>query len=349
MASLPCLDIDALVAPLPGDDPAGPSVPFATRQALEEARKEVRLEDFDANDPLRPTQAKAADWPGIVRLASETLATKSKDLLTAARLTEALVRYHGYAGLRDGLTLLRRLIEEGWDRLNPTIEDGDLEVRAAPINWLDDADRGARFPSTIGAVPIVEGEDVAFTWLDWRKGQEANDEEKRQAFDRLVFATPRERCQDNVDDLAQAIEEIGGLQRALDARLGELAPGLVAIRKAASDCQTLAQMILGRKGAGPAPAAPVVADHEGGAPAESGNGRPAGRRPTSREEVYEQLAAAAELLQQIEPHSPIPYLIQRAVELGRLPFPQLLKVLIRDANVLTELNRELGIKELQEG
>jgi type VI secretion system protein ImpA len=61
--------------------------------------------------------------------------------------------------------------------------------------------------------------------------------------------------------------------------------------------------------------------------------------------VYQQLAEAAARLQQLEPHSPIPYLVQRAVELGALPFPELIRALIREPNVLSELNRELGIQE----
>src|SRR4029077_16859635 len=74
-------------------------------------------------------------------------------------------------------------------------------------------------------------------------------------------------------------------------------------------------------------------------------GSAAGSHPGSRAEVYRQLARAAAVLRQLEPHSPIPYLIQRAVELGNKPFPELIKALIRDANVLHELNREFGIKE----
>jgi type VI secretion system protein ImpA len=56
------------------------------------------------------------------------------------------------------------------------------------------------------------------------------------------------------------------------------------------------------------------------------------------------LAQAAALLKELEPHSPIPYLVQRAVELGALPFPELMIALIREPNVLADLNRELGIK-----
>jgi len=61
--------------------------------------------------------------------------------------------------------------------------------------------------------------------------------------------------------------------------------------------------------------------------------------------VYRQLSEAAALLQRLEPQSPIPYLINRAVELGSLPFPELMKQLIRNNEVLGEMNRELGIKE----
>src|SRR5688572_10518289 len=132
MAQPPLLDYQVLVAPIAGDDPAGSSVPFEVRRKLEEDRKEESLDDYAPDDPARPEKAKKADWDSISRLAQETLKNVSKDLQVAARLTEALVRLHGFAGLRDGLRLLRELIEQGWERLNPQLEDGDVEPRAAP-------------------------------------------------------------------------------------------------------------------------------------------------------------------------------------------------------------------------
>jgi type VI secretion system protein ImpA len=69
------------------------------------------------------------------------------------------------------------------------------------------------------------------------------------------------------------------------------------------------------------------------------------RAPSTRAEVYRQLKEAAAVLRNLEPHSPIPYFIERAVELGALPFPEMIRALIRDGGVLSELNRELGIKE----
>ncbi|MCA1684569.1 MAG: type VI secretion system ImpA family N-terminal domain-containing protein, partial [Planctomycetia bacterium] len=149
MPTAPLLDLDALTAPIPGPDPAGKSVPFAVREQLETARKETDTRSFDKGDPLRPSDEQRADWALVIRLATETVSQTSKDLLIAARLTEALTKRYGFAGARDGLGLLRRLAEDCWDRLLPPIEEEeDAEVRAAAFAWLSDPDRGARFPHT---------------------------------------------------------------------------------------------------------------------------------------------------------------------------------------------------------
>ena len=65
----------------------------------------------------------------------------------------------------------------------------------------------------------------------------------------------------------------------------------------------------------------------------------------TRADVYQRLAESADLLEKMEPHSPIPYLIKRAVDLGSLPFPQLMRALISDAKAIEELNKGLGIKD----
>lgn len=49
--------------------------------------------------------------------------------------------------------------------------------------------------------------------------------------------------------------------------------------------------------------------------------------PQSRDDAYRQLATIAEYLARYEPHSPVPYLIQRALEWGSKPLPLLLREL----------------------
>jgi type VI secretion system protein ImpA len=350
MATEPLLDLAELLAPIPGDTPAGEPVGFGVRAEMEEARKEIDPADFDADDPLRPTEAKKADWPGLARLATKTLTESSKDLLVAARLTEALTKLHGYAGLAAGLELLRRLMAECWDRLHPAVEDGDLEVRAGPFNWLGDDGRGARFPYTLRTVPLFQGDAGWFTLRDWENIQAGKGTVKREDFERAMNAASRDHCQALVDDLGRCADELTKLLGVLNETLGPVAPAMTDVRAALGEAQVLAKQALSRK-------APVEASG-GRQPPVNGDtpkqGADAPRPPAAaltRHDIYARLSEAAAILERMEPHSPVPYLIRRAVALGNLPFPQMMKALMRAEfqNALADLNRDLGIDESQPG
>src|SRR5258708_40271741 len=111
MPSPPLIDIDALLAPISAETPAGDDLPYDVRLKLDEYRKIVEGAE-------RAEDNKEAEWDKVIEVAQETLKHKTKHLRPAARLTEALVRQNhqgkivGYAGLRDGLQLLRRLVDE---------------------------------------------------------------------------------------------------------------------------------------------------------------------------------------------------------------------------------------------
>jgi type VI secretion system protein ImpA len=353
MPTPPLIDFDALTAPIPGPNPAGKGVPFAVREQLEQSRKEVDPKLFDKADPLRPTEEQRADWGLVVKLTSEALTKTSKDLLVAARLTEALTKRHGFAGVRDGLGLMRRMVEGCWDRLFPPIEEeDDAEVRAAAFTWLNDPDRGSRFPHTLRAVTLVGRDDNEFAWRDWKATQtppkDPNDKkpaELKAAFEKAVQTTPREFCQNSVDDLKAALAELDTLDGVLDTTMGRMAPAISGVRDALGQCLILAEQILSQKGPAPASAAAPPAEAASSAPAEESApaAAPAGPKPTTRFELYQRIAETSAALKVLEPHSPIPYLLERAVELGALSFPELMKVLVRNPEVLNMMNRELGI------
>src|SRR5262249_1392913 len=107
------------------------------------------------------------------------------------------------------------------------------------------------------------------------------------------------------------------------------------------DCYTLMQLIMARQ----RPVSFTQAAAPEGTPAAQVSAGPSAMAVTSRAEAYRLLEQAAAVLRGIEPPSPIPDLGQRAIRLGAMPFPQLIKELIREANVVAELNRELGIQE----
>jgi len=121
-----------LLQPIPGPSPAGADLRY---DSVYDRIKDARLEDDDApqGDWSRPR--KTSDFGLVAKLASDALASRSKDLQLAAWLTEAQLRREGFVGLREGLELLRGLLQGFWDVLYPPLEDGDAELRAAPLAW----------------------------------------------------------------------------------------------------------------------------------------------------------------------------------------------------------------------
>src|SRR5438270_2863727 len=122
-----------LLNPISEGNPSGENLRYAPAY---DKIKEARREDDDAPQGEWRRERKLADWPTVIKLSTEALSKKSKDLQLAAWLTEALIKRNGMAGLLDGLQVLGALIETFWDNLYPELEDGDAEFRAAPVGWV---------------------------------------------------------------------------------------------------------------------------------------------------------------------------------------------------------------------
>jgi type VI secretion system protein ImpA len=336
------LDLDSLLDPVAGADQAGSSATYLElRSQLDDLRREVKPEDFEADDPRRPDKPQYADWVKIEDVTRKALAKDSKDLRLAGYLVEALVNQYQFAGLHEGLRLLREMLERCWDRCYPGIEDGDVEVRIGVFTALDDLNTKGRvpFPNYLRMLPIVVGGGLKHSYEDWKKSQEKGGE-LAESFAKALQAVDPEQGAKTAQVIEECLLEHGRLVQALETRFGSAATGLSNLRRALEDCGRVARLMTSQPGK----------DGVG----KKGESRPVGDGKTdnqgsrtaaaSRADAYRQLGEAADLLQRLEPHSPIPYLVKRAVELGALPFPQLMKALIREPNVLAELTREFGLK-----
>src|SRR5277367_2597727 len=110
---------DDLLTPIPGPNPAGENLRYAP---IYDKIREARREEDDAAQGDWKRERKVADYAQVIKLASEAIATKSKDLQLAAWLTEAVIRKEGFAGLRQGLNLCFGLLDKFWDDCYPVIE-----------------------------------------------------------------------------------------------------------------------------------------------------------------------------------------------------------------------------------
>src|SRR5581483_8120802 len=105
---------DDVLTPIPGANPAGESLRYAQ---IYDKIKEARREDDDAPQGEWQRERKTADYPLVIKLTSEAIATKSKDLELASWLTEALLIREGFAGLNEGLQVICGLVANFWDNL----------------------------------------------------------------------------------------------------------------------------------------------------------------------------------------------------------------------------------------
>lgn len=366
------LDPDALLDPIPGDNPAGTRAAYLLDWGkLDQARKP----EYDYTDPKNPSVKKKPDWEFVARTGGKLLREQSKDLGLAVRVVEAVARAEGenwpqqaakgepatgFAALADGFALLRGLVERCWAAVHPADDPDDPELRAGPFNWLSDVRTGAMFPATVRGLPLIAGPHGPVGHTDWfatdinealtKAEQDQARADLKERCEKAVAAATPAQCQAVFGDLTRCVEQLTGLAAALAEKMGSAAPGLVDLRSAVADCYGLAKEFLSRKGGpvSPPPEAGMTDEPTAGGPAApqgSGGAAAVGQVVATRDGAYAALRQAADLLEKLEPHSPIPLMVKRAVALKDKPFPEMIRAFVRDTSALSEMYRELGLDE----
>lgn len=246
---------DNLLNPIPGPHPSGEYLRYAAtskRDAthfydkIEEARREEdAVSDWNEG-------GKKADYDQVIKLATDALANRTKDVWIASRLTEALLKKHGFEGFKEGLDLLRGLLENFWDGVYPELEDGDAELRAMPLEWI-----ATRFGNELRRVPLTRPKPPltksGFNWFDWEptngipteEAASANESdrakrneaiaEKRvtpEEFGDAFAATPKSDYKAwaaSLDGIDEAIDALDGVCKE---KFGSLAPSYEDLRRA---------------------------------------------------------------------------------------------------------------------
>jgi len=346
------LQAAGLLEPITDSQPCGSNI---RHQPEYDSLREARRED-DESLPTGVWQAdlKRADWIAVERLANEILSRKSKDMMVAVWLGEAWLHRHGFAGLTAGLNLLANLCERFTDELHPQPQDGDLSWRSSPLEWLV-----RRYAEVLLIrVPLLGevGQEFAkFSFADWQQLQRSlligSDSKKAKAEREAAQATQRQlndalrmlpgvQFRQNLLWLTESRAALARLEAWSDIQLAFDSPSFTPLRQTIEQLTTLMQEFLAMHPA--TPPQPAVDE----SPFFTEEAPPAvapGRAPGSRDEAYRQLALIAEYLAKTEPHSPVPYLINRAVEWGQKPLRDLLAELISSDAEARRLWTLLGV------
>jgi type VI secretion system protein ImpA len=366
MASLISIDLEALLAPISDDMPAGKdcrqnSPANSLYQQVKTARnsaREIERKNSAGADLGSPDD----DWRKVFDLAPKILAQESKDLEVACWYLESLLRRRGFCGLRDGLMLLEGLIERFWEDLYPTPDEDGLETKVAPITGLNGTGQEGVLISAIRTSLITQGNSRGpFAFWECQKAlscQRIQDEDNREKeFKKLGFEfediekaineSSAEFMTDLRDDLTECIDLYRQISRRLDEYCGTYdAPPTSLVISLLEECLSVVQHLGQHKF--PAVEIPIaddpIATDAGAASTAAPAPRGAGGPPETREQAFKQMLEIAEFFREREPHSPISYVLEKAVKWGNMPLFELMRELISDDKTLEEYGKLTGVK-----
>jgi type VI secretion system protein ImpA len=361
----PVLDFEALLAPISEESPSGENLRYS---GIYDEIGEARRSDDALIQGDWQTDLKVADYRKVVSVATDALATQAKDLQIAAWLCESLAMQYGFVGLRDGLKLMSALQDQFWDTLHPEVDEGDMEGRANAVSWMD-----GQTGFAIRKIPITQGS--GYSYIDWEDAkrfslpdnfdslspeqQESLQAEMSRAeregrvsgdlWKKARAQTRRQFCEELNFAIEECVAELKELNRVIDERYDRnQMPSTPQLEKSLDEVHLQVKRILADKRIEePDPAdaeeysnGEAAEGEEGSGPANRGGSRGA---IEGRADALKRLSEIASFFQRTEPHSPVSYLVQRAVRWGNMPLEAWLQDVVKDENVLGNLKEMLGL------
>ena len=257
---------DDLLTPIPGANPSGISLRY---DPVTDKIKEARREELEAPQGAWKSALKTADYPQVIKLASDAIAKRGKDLQLAVWLVDAHIRREHFAVIPSCFKFLHDLCDQFWETVHPEMEDGDLEVRATPLEWL-----GSKLDEPIRLLPITPS---GLSWFRYKESRtvgyeaEATSEDKRKnrnqlisegkisadEFDQAIGAMPKEFCEKQFKQIEESLEALEELTSFLDEKFGDLSPSFIKVRTALEENAQVVKGFINKKGGPPPAAAPA--------------------------------------------------------------------------------------------
>ncbi|HEX5127433.1 MAG TPA: type VI secretion system protein TssA [Rhodocyclaceae bacterium] len=350
------LNLEELLAPIPGAKPAGEDVSF---DPIIDQIKEARRADADyLNQGDWKSEIKIAEWSKVKELATQVLTTQSKDLQVACWLAEALTQLHGFVGARDGFIVIDGLLQNFWEQLYPEKDGDDLDDRVGRLTWLDN-----NLSAVLRLVPMTApvGEAKGYGWIRWQESRDVDNlaRQSKEHFDQAlkdgkigsemwtsaVVQTPAPFYETLLASSGEAHAALKALVKTIDSVFGYDAPSTGQLGETLTNICKLAIKLAEEKGIATGAATEAAADGEttddvgitsGAAP--QGQGGP----PRNREDAVKRLREVAEYFRAAEPHSPVTYIVEKAVRWSGMRLDTWLREVVRDDTTKDRLKDMLG-------
>lgn len=364
-------NIEQLLTPVDSEQPAGIDLREDTGSdaiyyTLKDARNSARSIERNSfpGDDNEEKHSERLHWKQILKLAPKAL-QQSKDLEIAAWYTEALIREYGFAGLKQGFTLINGLIQNFWQDLYPLPDEDGISTRVAVLVGLNGINNSVgTLIAPINTAPITA--DGTYSTWSYNQAQEldktkdpAAKKKKIEAgavsVDTIKSAVKPSQSEFYFEldaDISAALTEFTASTDKLDELCGDDTPPSTNIRKALESAQKTVRVIA-KDILMPEPEQ-IETGNDGALDNASGIETTADSEATNTEfktmgsikgriEAFKTLQLVAEFFKRTEPHSPIGYAIERIVRWGDMSLPELLQELVPDPQAKDYYEKLVGL------
>lgn len=343
-----------LLNPIPGKMPCGKYLRYT--EVYDQIREARREESDKLPQGVWKIDVKRADWEKVSQLCQTALIQQTKDLQIAAWLTEAWLHLEGLAGLAKGLKLITQLTQKFWKNIHPQFDNENAEFRIIPYEWMN-----SKLSMAIQTIMITLPNDKsghAYRFLDYtdanrptsnQKTQPSSDTDTKPSSATIslsIKATPTSFYHSLEENCSLTLKTSEKLEKILASHLQNEAPSFFRIREQVEAFQRLVVHILKDRDE-----KNLKKQEDGAMPqkkqakqASSGNALPP-LSIKSRTQAYTILAEVAAYLERVEPHSPTPYLIHRAITWGSMSLAELISDTLNKGQDMSLLLDILNVKK----
>ncbi|WP_075188040.1 type VI secretion system protein TssA [Teredinibacter haidensis] len=370
MASPNLVDIDSLLLAISDETPFGTDIrddssPSSIYQTIKGERNSARALERQNIDDKNSSEADT-HWRKIADLAPEILTHYAKDLEVACWYAEAMIRIYGFQGLRDAFSLMHGLIDQYWEGLYPMPDEYGMETRVACVAGLNGEGAEGVIIAPIRKIKITDGENPGpFSFWQYQRVLEAHkssdDDTRKSKLEKLgyslddveksVAASTDIFFTNQRNDIEESIHKYKQLGTLLDEHCGiHEAPPTRTVTEVLEECLGAVNYLGKNKFPVDTVDAVAAATEEEGKVCMDENSTTNVANTVkvgpidSREAAIKQLQHVAEYFRKSEPHSPISYVLEKAIKWGDMSLIELISELIPDSSSRERYSELTGVQ-----
>ena len=335
--------VDSLLEPISAENPCGEDIGydplFVELDTLLQGRQETQF-----------AAAEEPDWKTVTERCLE-LFKRSKDLRVAVRLSLGLMKTEGLPGFRDGLLVLKGLLERYWEPVYPRLDPDDGNDPLERVNIISSlATPAATFGDPLQIIarlrqaPLTASPQLGrISMLDIDRSVSGTAVEGTQMLSASQIqgafrSTPPEKLRENYEAIVSVQATVKEIDDLITKAVGNSrAVAFDALANALKDLQKAIAPY-----AAPNESVDASGESTGAAGEAHADGPGISGSVRSRQDVIRVLEQICDFYRRTEPSSPVPLILQRARRLVDMDFVQLLTDLAPDS--LNQINVITGVR-----